>query len=107
MIDYTAILSLILGLISGGSLTWLFTIKSEKLKRQAEAEGEQQDVYQEIITDLREDRRLMKEERDSLILDVNELQISVRTIQDEIKVLKQRHSKEQCMRFECKERLFG
>lgn len=107
MFDYTAILSLIIGSIVGGSVSWIFTLKYERKKKEAEADGEQQNVYKEIIADLREDRRLMKEERDTLLLDLNQLQITVSNIQTEIKELKQRHAKEQCLRFECKERLFG
>lgn len=107
MIDYTAILTLVFGLLSGGSLIWIFTLKSEKLKKQAEAEGEQQNVYQEMIADLREDRRFMKEERDELLVEIKELQMSVEIIKDDIEKLKKRHAKEQCLRMECKERLFG
>ncbi|NMA84849.1 MAG: hypothetical protein GX962_13420 [Epulopiscium sp.] len=107
MIDYTAIVTLIVGLFSGGGVIWIFTLKSEKKKKQAEADGEYQNVYQEMISDLREDRRIMKEERDNLLVEIKELQMSVEIIKADIEKLKKRHAKEQCLRMECKERLFG
>jgi predicted RNase H-like nuclease (RuvC/YqgF family) len=54
------------GMVIGGGGIWLFTIKSTREKARAEAMKEVQDVYQETITDLREDKRFLKEDVDLL-----------------------------------------
>ncbi len=98
----------------GGFVSIFLFFKQDKQKKQAEADGQQQDVYQEIISDLREDRKILKAERDDYIKELkdwqlkhNSLEDTVTKIQHEIKLLKSRHAKEQCLRFDCKERLFG
>ncbi|NLO72304.1 MAG: hypothetical protein GX102_15445 [Porphyromonadaceae bacterium] len=114
MIDYTTIITLLVGLFSGGSVMWIFTLRSEKKKKAAEAYKEEVNVYQEIIKDLREDRKLMKEERDYYFQELKQLQEhhmeldrTVKDIEKEIKVLNGRLAREQCLKFECKERVVG
>lgn len=51
--DTIGILSTIGGLLTGGGLTWLFTIKSTRQQAQADAMQHFQAVYQAMINDLR------------------------------------------------------
>ena len=56
------ILAAILSLIAGGSITALFVLPATKQKARAEAIQNVQDVYQELIDDLRKDKQYMKVE---------------------------------------------
>ncbi|MEA4975448.1 MAG: hypothetical protein VB046_06900 [Paludibacter sp.] len=102
------ITEIIIGLISmivGGGGIWLFTIKSTREKARAEAMKEVQDVYQETITDLREDKRLLKEEKDSLIVEINEMKQSIYSLKKDVEQLKMKNMREKCLNFACKERI--
>lgn len=48
--------------LSGGGLSAIILLPITRKKYQAEAMKEVQDVYQETVADLREDKRIMKEE---------------------------------------------
>lgn len=100
------------GIVVGGGGIWLFTIKSTREKARAEAMKEVQDVYQETIIDLREDKRLLKDEKDSLISEITdwktkytEIQIIVTQNSKDIEILKRKNIKEKCLNFACKERI--
>jgi predicted RNase H-like nuclease (RuvC/YqgF family) len=102
------ITEIIIGLISmivGGGGIWLFTIKSTREKARAEAMKEVQDVYQETITDLREDKRLLKEEKDGLIVEINEMKQSIYSLKKDVEQLKMKNMREKCLNFACKERI--
>lgn len=62
--DFTQIIIAVISLVSAVGLSSFFTIKFTKQKAQADAMASVQDVYQETITDLRQDKTLLKEERD-------------------------------------------
>jgi hypothetical protein len=94
-----------LGMAIGGGGIWLFTIKSTREKARAEAMKEVQDVYQETIIDLREDKRILKEEKDILIVEVNEIKLSIVFLKKEVELLKMKNMREKCMNFACKERI--
>ena len=115
-----------IGVFLGGGGTWIFLIKSSKRKAQAEAMKDEQNVYQETIKDLREDKRILKEERDEgrdrynelldkyndlqdkykgLASSFEELRKSVSTMQDDIQSLKKKNEKENCINFKCAERI--
>lgn len=110
--EYTNLAISLISLLTGGSLMWVFTIKSTRLKARAEAMKEMQDVYQETIIDLREDKKILKNEY-AEIADKEQmwkekythLEKEVELIQKEIKKLQFNAKKEQCVRFDCKERL--
>lgn len=63
----------IVTLLLGGGGTWLLTIKSTKKEAEASAMDKVQEIYQELITDMKEDRDAVKAERDSAKEDLNKL----------------------------------
>ena len=71
-IDTNFLLSL-LGLVVGGGITVPFTLKFARRKASAEAFQAVQDVYQEAIADLREEKNLQKQELLALQLQVDVL----------------------------------
>lgn len=84
MIDYTAIILAIIGLVSGGAFTHLFTVKSVKKKAEAEAMQAVQDAYQETITDLREDKKLLKVEKTELQEAIKEFNSLVNELKNQV-----------------------
>ena len=56
----------IVTLLLGGGGTWLLTIKSTKKEAEASAMDKVQEIYQELITDMKQDRDIVKEERDTV-----------------------------------------
>lgn len=115
MYDFsTQILTALVSIITAGSLTFLFTIKSTRQKARAEAMKEVQDVYQETIQDLREDKNILKEEKTDLLAEITDwkekyvnLTVIVNRNTKDIDQLKIKAKKEQCLRFDCKERIYG
>ncbi len=108
-----------LGMLVGGGGIWLFTIKSTREKARAEAMKEVQDVYQETIIDLREDKRLLKDditsikkERDALTIEIaswklkhDSIEKTISQILKDIEALKLKNMREKCLDFTCKERI--
>lgn len=91
----------IIAALSGGGLSTLILLPITKKKYQAEAMKEVQDVYQETVADLRNDKRLMKEELSALSGKMMQMsgQLDKNTI--EIEGLK----KNECTRLGCSNRL--
>lgn len=91
-----------LGALTGGSLTWLFTIKATRRKADGEAQQVEvdawksmQDVYQQTINDLnkycedlRTDRIHLLEDRDLLRTENDELRLKYKEMEEEISSLK-------------------
>lgn len=63
--------------ISGGGLAAVCTVKYTRKTAQADAMKAVQDVYQETIKDLREDKELIKKENSEMRLHVLELEKKV------------------------------
>ncbi len=59
--------------LCSGSLSWLATVKWQRKDAEAGALAHVQDIYQEIITDLNEDRRKLAEDRKALVAENAEL----------------------------------
>lgn len=106
--DWSGFILGFLGLITGGGLTWLFTINAAKRKANGEAAQVEvdawksmQDVYQQTIADLnkycediRIDRTHLREDRDLLRQSNDELQSKLQTMEDEILDLKRTVAKQ-------------
>jgi peptidoglycan hydrolase CwlO-like protein len=100
--DWNSIIITLLGLLTGGSLTWLFTIKATRRKANGEAQQTEveawksmQDVYQQTIEDLnkycediRTDRTHLREDRDALRALNDELQQKYQSMENELMELK-------------------
>lgn len=104
----------IIGLFVGGGGVWIFIIKSTRTKARAEAMKEVQDVYQETIIDLREDKRLLKAERDAdrcryaeIELQVNDLKVAMELLRTELEQMKLKRLTESCLDFKCKNRVIA
>lgn len=52
--------------ISTGGLTWLFTLRYTRKQAQADAMKSVQEVYQELITDMKKDRQELKASNEEL-----------------------------------------
>lgn len=85
---FTTYLEPILTFISGGGI--VAVVKWRSIKKQAEAEAMKavQEVYQETIKDLREDKEMMKRDNADLRVIVGELQIVVNQNSKDITELK-------------------
>lgn len=106
--DWSGFILGLLGLVTGGGLTWLFTINAAKRKANGEATQVEvdawksmQDVYQQTIADLnkycediRIDRTHLREDRDLLRRSNDELQSKLQTMEDEILDLKRTVAKQ-------------
>ena len=79
------ILSIIISFIVGGGLITLLTLPSIRSKAKADAMQSVQDVYQETIQDLREEKNRQKEE---LAEQINELRTQLDHCLREIESLK-------------------
>lgn len=96
----TLYLEPILLFISGGGLAAFCTVKYTKKQAQANAMKAVQDVYQETIKDLREDKDLIKKENIDMRSQVTELEKQVRQNCIDIKELQSY----KCIVLNCKER---
>lgn len=106
--DWSGFILGLLGLVTGGGLTWLFTINAAKRKANGEATQVEvdawksmQDVYQQTIADLnkycediRVDRTHLREDRDLLRQSNDELQSKLQAMEDEILDLKRTVAKQ-------------
>lgn len=90
----------ILLFISGGGLAAFCTVKYTKKQAQANAMKAVQDVYQETIKDLREDKELIKKENTDMRLQITELEKKVKQNCIDIKELQSY----KCIVENCKER---
>jgi len=101
----------IIGSIVGGSGVWVFTLKSQRRLAKAEAMKAEQDVYQETITDLREDKRILKEEKEEIMRKFEEklkmLENKIDALKNEVQTLMIKNRKEACVNFSCKERVIS
>ena len=112
-LNITSIILAIIGFLStGGGIGYVITLKSVKKKASAEAMTAVQDVYQETITDLREDKKILKEEnailRERLSLYEKQLQqISedVARLKNAEASLKYKIEKQGCGKKGCKQRI--
>jgi chromosome segregation ATPase len=100
--DWNGFILGLLGIVTGGGVTWLFTIKAMKRKANGEATQVEvdawkglQDVYQQTIEDLnkycedlRNDRMHLREDRDSLRETNDELRRKYNEMEEEISKLK-------------------
>ena len=58
---WVMVFSNVVTLLSGGGLGWLFTIKSEKRRQEADAMKSAQEVYRGVIEDLNQERGRLQE----------------------------------------------
>lgn len=86
---FTTYLEPVLTFIAGGGIVAL--VKWRSIKKQAEAEAMKavQEVYQETIKDLRDDKEMMKRDNSELRATVGELQKIVTQNSKDISLLKQ------------------
>lgn len=87
MIDSNIIISVI-SLIFGGGIAVPFTVQAVKRKANADALAAIQDVYQETIKDLRDERIIQKNEILELRKEIEELREKINQLQKENKQLK-------------------
>ena len=71
------ILTLIITAITSGSLSWLVTIKFTRKQAEADAMKSVQDVYQELIEDLRASNNSLKEK-------IAEMEESIKSLQSDV-----------------------
>lgn len=90
----------ILAFITGGGLLSFLTMKFTQKQAEAEAMKAVQDVYQETIKDLREDKELIKKENTDMRLQITELEKKVKQNCIDIKELQFY----KCIVENCKER---
>lgn len=86
--------------ISGGGLATVFTVKYTRKTAQANAMKAVQDVYQETIKDLREDKELIKKENSEMRLHILDLEKKVQQNSIDIKLLQDF----KCIMSDCRER---
>ena len=128
-IDFQSILISVISNLGGGGLMWLFTLKSTRKSAQANAKKDEAqaessevetvgkiigDVYQETITDLREDKRILKEENTALKEENKSLRDEMRDLRalceknaKDIHEIKLLYMKDKCLNSDCKERVTG
>jgi len=92
------ILTLIITFIAGGGLITLITLPSIRSKARADAMKSVQDVYQETINDLREEKKRQKED---LTAQMDELLKKIEKLEREIDSLK----KLKCYDLSCANRI--
>lgn len=126
--DFQSIIISVISILGGGGLMWLFTIRSTRRSAAANAQKDEttaetteveklsriQEVYQETITDLREDKRILKdenqvlkEENKSLRDEMQELRGLCEKNAKDIHEIKLLYMKDKCLNSDCKERVIG
>lgn len=90
----------LLAFITGGGLLSFATLKFTRKQAEANAMKAVQDVYQETIKDLREDKELIKKENSDMRLHILELEKKVQQNSIDIKSLQAF----KCVVTDCKER---
>jgi hypothetical protein len=106
--DFTQIIITGLGILFAGGISSFFTLKFTKQKAQADAMLSVQDVYQETIKDLRDDKTILKEERDEARSNFAEVIKTVEKNTEDIETLKREKSilkKGICLKKGCSERV--
>jgi hypothetical protein len=89
MVEFiTTYLEPILLFVSGGGLATVFTVKYTRKTAQADAMKAVQDVYQETIQDLREDKEIMKKENVEMRSQISSLEKTVKQNCADIRELK-------------------
>lgn len=76
------IFQILLGFITGGGLLTVVTYKSTRTKANADAMKAVQDVYQETIRDLRQEKELLKKEIFELRNEIQEIKIQIKRMED-------------------------
>lgn len=71
------IITSVISAVGSGSLVWVATAKYTRKQAEADAMKSVQDVYQELIEDLKSDRENLKTEMGQLKLDLHNLQLEV------------------------------
>ena len=84
----TTIITSLISLIAGGGITAIITTPSIRQKAKADAMLSVQDVYQETINDLRQDKQRQREEFELRISDLNKRVESLSRDVDNLKKLK-------------------
>ena len=74
------IIPCIASLLTGGGLSWIFTIRYTRKQEEANATKTSQEIYQALITDLNSDRGRLIEEKDQLRGELNETQRQVKRL---------------------------
>lgn len=91
-------LDTLLAFVSGGGLLTLITVRATKKKAEAHAMRAVQEVYQETIKDLREDKAQMKRENEEFRQRMTELQQKVNQLSLEMASIR----KHKCTVVNCK-----
>lgn len=91
-------LDTLIAFISGGGLLTVLTVRATKKQAEAKAMRAVQEVYQETIKDLREDKTLMKKENDDFRQKIAELRKQVNHISLELASIR----KYKCVVPDCK-----
>lgn len=76
------IFQILLGFVTGGGLLTVVTYKSTRTKANADAMKAVQDVYQETIRDLRQEKELLKKEIFELRNEIQEIKIQIKKMED-------------------------
>lgn len=101
MIDFiTNNLETLIAFVSGGGLVSVFTLKYTKKQAEANAMRAVQEVYQNTIKDLQNDKELMKQDNRELRAQIAELQKTVLQNSKDINQLKGF----KCVLLDCKNR---
>lgn len=74
------IIPCIASLLTGGGLSWIFTIRYTRKQEEANATKTSQEIYQALITDLNTDRGRLIEEKDQLRGELSETQRQVKRL---------------------------
>lgn len=74
------IIPCIASLLTGGGLSWIFTIRYTRKQEEANATKTSQEIYQSIITDLNTDRARLVEEKDVLRSELEDTRTHVRRL---------------------------
>ena len=75
-----SIIPCIASLLTGGGLSWIFTIRYTRKQEEANATKTSQEIYQALITDLNSDRGRLIEEKDQLRGELTETQRQVKRL---------------------------
>ena len=79
------ILTGVIGLITGGGLGGLITLKAQKRQADNQAAQGLQDIYQEMLDDMKKDRDVYKEQCDGLRADIDVLNRKVEVLEKELR----------------------
>lgn len=94
-------LDTLIAFVTGGGLLTVLTVRATKRQAEAKAMRAVQEVYQETIKDLREDKNLMKKDNEAFRQKVQVLQDEINKISLEVAALR----KYRCTVIDCKLRV--